>query len=100
MYSGDTRSNESLVELARNADVLIHESTFGDELVEKAFLDGHSTPSQAAETASKAGVGRLFLTHISPRYVETTGFLQQASRVFEKTSIAEDLMEIEVPLKT
>ncbi|MFB0543963.1 MAG: ribonuclease Z [Candidatus Bathyarchaeia archaeon] len=99
VYSGDTRPNEELVELAMGADLLIHESTFGDELAEKAFLDGHSTPSQAAEVARRAGVGELILTHISPRYAESTELLEQAKGVFEVTRVAEDLMEVEVPLK-
>lgn len=99
VYSGDTRPNEELVELARGADLLIHESTFGDELAEKAFLDGHSTPSQAAEIAVKAGVRELILTHISPRYADSTELLDQARGVFKGTRVAEDLMEVEVPLR-
>ena len=99
VYSGDTRPNDGLVELARGADLLIHESTFGDELAEKALLDGHSTPSQAAEVARRAGVRELILTHISPRYVDSAPLLEQARRVFEKTRIADDLMEVEVPFR-
>jgi len=99
VYSGDTRPNEGLVELARGADLLIHESTFGDDLAEKALLDGHSTPSQAAEVARRAGVGELILTHISPRYSDPSELLGQARRVFGRTRIAEDLMEVEVPLR-
>ena len=99
VYSGDTRPNTDLVELARDADVLIHESTFGDELADKALLDGHSTPSQAGEAAAKARVGLLLLTHISPRYVDTTSLLEEARKVFGESRIAEDLMKIEIPLK-
>ena len=96
VYSGDTRPNDALVEFAKGADLLILEATFGDELAEKAALDGHSTPSQAAEIAKRARVKKLILTHISPRYVEMTTLLEQAQRIFEETRIAEDLMEVEV----
>ena len=99
VYSGDTRPNDALVELAKGADLLIHESTFGDELAEKAALDGHSTPSQAAEVARRAGAKELILTHISPRYVDSSVLLEQAGLIFERTRVAEDLMEVEVPLR-
>ena len=51
VYTGDTGDSANIVELAENADLLIHEATFEDELKERANEDGHSTPSMAAETA-------------------------------------------------
>jgi ribonuclease Z len=68
-------------------------------LAEKAALDGPSTPSQAAEVARRAGVKELILTHISPRYVDSAVLLEQAGLIFERTRVAEDLMEVEVPLR-
>ncbi|MDH5690561.1 MAG: ribonuclease Z, partial [Candidatus Bathyarchaeota archaeon] len=62
VYTGDTRPSENLVKLAENADLLIHEATFDDELMERALEDGHSTPSMAAETAKEAGAKWLVLT--------------------------------------
>jgi ribonuclease Z len=96
VYSGDTKPSENVVELARGADLLIHEATFGDELAERAGEDGHSTVGQAAGVAAKAGVKRLFLTHISNRYGDTAPLLEAARKVFPNTSIAEDLLEVEV----
>jgi ribonuclease Z len=84
--------------LAENADLLIHEATFDDEMVERAGEDGHSTPSQAAETAKEAGVKRLVLTHISARYRDAGLLLEQARKVFFNTDLAEDLLTIELPL--
>jgi len=98
VYTGDTSSCEALVKLAQEADLLIHEATLGDELEEKALESGHSTPSQAAEVAKKAGVKRLVLTHISGRYPEEEGFLECARRLFLETVVAEDFMVLEVPL--
>lgn len=99
IYSGDTSPNDNLVELARGADVLIHESTFLDELSDRAEEDGHSTAAQAAEVAKRAGVGRLILTHISSRYPEPDAMLAEAKNVFDNVVVAWDLMEIDVPLK-
>ena len=99
VYSGDTRPCMNLVRLAENADLLIHDATLDDELAEKAYEDGHSTPSQAAEIARKAGVDRLVLTHISARYKSAEKLLEQAKKVFPNVFVAEDFMKIEIPLK-
>jgi ribonuclease Z len=98
VYSGDTRQSENLVKLAENADMLIHEATFDDELMERAIEDGHSTPSMAAETAKKAGVKRLILTHISARYKDADLLLEQARKIFVNTELAEDFLRLELPL--
>jgi len=97
-YTGDTSPCNATLALAKDADILIHEATFGDELEDKALESGHSTPSQAAEIARKAGVKRLVLTHISGRYAMEDGFLDRARRIFPETIIAEDFMVLEVPL--
>jgi ribonuclease Z len=99
VYSGDTSPNEALINLASGADVLIHESTFLDELSDRAEEDGHTTAAQAAEVAKKAGVGRLVLTHISSRYPEPGVMLTEAKKRFDNVVVASDLMEIDVPLK-
>jgi len=98
VYSGDTRPIESFLRLVEGADLLIHEATFDDELLDKAIEDGHSTPSQAAETAKKARVKRLVLTHLSSRYKNPQSLLEQARKIFSKVDVAQDFMEIEVPL--
>jgi len=99
VYSGDTSPNDDLIELAMGADILIHESTFLDELSDRAEEDGHSTATQAAEVAKKAEVGRLVLTHISSRYSEPDAVLAEAKKIFDKVVVASDFMEIDVPLK-
>jgi ribonuclease Z len=98
VYTGDTRPFAALVKLSTNADLLIHDSTLGDELADRAEEDGHSTPSQAAKTAKKAKVKKLVLTHISARYADPSVLLDQARKIFKNTVIAEDFMKIEIPL--
>jgi ribonuclease Z len=98
VYSGDTRPSQRILRLAKGADLLIHEATFDDELLKRAKEDGHSTPSQAAETAKKAKVKRLILTHLSSRYKNPEPLLEQARRIFSKVGVAEDFMEIELRL--
>jgi len=99
VYSGDTRQSENIVRLAEGADLLIHEATFDDELKERAVEDGHSTPSMAAETAKKAGVKQLVLTHVSARYKDAKLLLEQARKTFVNTELAEDFLRLELPLQ-
>jgi len=98
VYTGDTRPFKELVNFAESADLLIHDATLDDELAEKAFEDGHSTASQAAETAAKAKVKKLILTHVSARYKEVDVLLKQAKRVFPNVIVAEDFLKLEIPL--
>lgn len=98
VYSGDTRPTEAIKKLAGGADLLIHEATFLDDLKERAVEDGHSTVSEAAELARDAGVNKLALTHFSSRYTDPETLFDEAKMVFSRTVIAEDLMEIDIPL--
>jgi len=81
VYTGDTRPFKGFAKFAADADLVIHESTFDDALSEKAEVDGHSTPSQAAQ-----------------RYVDAGLLLEQAQKVFKNTLVAEDFTELELPL--
>jgi ribonuclease Z len=98
VYSGDTGPFEAFVRFAAGADLVIHESTFDDALAEKAEVDGHSTPSQAALQAKRAEAKQLALTHISARYADAGLLLEQAQKVFENTVVAEDFLVLELPL--
>jgi ribonuclease Z len=98
VYTGDTRPFDGFAKFAQGADLVIHESTFDDSLAEKAAVDGHSTPSQAAQEAKAANAKQLVLTHISARYPDAGLLLEQAKKIFSNTLLAEDFMELELPL--
>jgi len=98
---GDTRQTPNAVSLAQHADVLVHESTFGKDEGKLAHNYYHSTSTQAAQVAKKAGVHQLLLTHISARY---TGKLskelqKQAQQVFPNTKVVRDFDLIDVPIQ-
>ena len=98
VYTGDTKPFKRLEKFAADADLLIHDSTLGDELAERAEKYGHSTVDQAAESAKKAKVKQLILTHISQRYEDPSTWLKQARKIFKNTAMAEDFMQVEIPL--
>ncbi|MEW6329427.1 MAG: MBL fold metallo-hydrolase, partial [Candidatus Micrarchaeota archaeon] len=94
VYSGDTMPCKGVELASKNADVLIHDATFGDEMKEEAGLKLHSTVSDAANIAKKAGAKKLILTHISNRYKDARALEEQARRIFKNSEVARDGMEI------
>lgn len=90
-YVTDTAPCENAVELARDVDLLIHEATYADDMVEEAVRRKHSTARDAATIAASAGAKRLLLTHFSPRYTDPTVLLEEARSVFPDVEIAQQL---------
>lgn len=92
VYSGDTDVSENLVVLSKDADLLICESAFPDELK----VQGHLTPSLAGETATRANVGQLVLTHFYPQ-CDLVDIEKQCRKAYAGPLVlAEDLMQIEL----
>ncbi|MEG3343149.1 ribonuclease Z [Streptococcus suis] len=95
---GDTRKCHASVRLAVNADVLVHEATYGKGDEKTARKHGHSTNMEAAQVAKDAGVKQLLLNHISPRFLskDISQLRKDASTIFEQVHIVKDLEEIEL----
>ena len=73
-YSSDTAPCDTVVELARGADVLIHEAA-------EPTL-GHSSAEQAGEIARRAGAKRLVLIHYRPASHKYERWLEEATAAF------------------
>jgi ribonuclease Z len=100
VYTGDTTPSPAFLPVLKGADLWISEATFADEAADKAAETLHSSAGDVARLAAEAGVQRLILTHISSRYSEdVTPLLEDARKYFPDVTVAEDFMEVEVPLR-
>jgi len=98
VYSADTRPCKSVIHHAMGADLLIHDSTFRDDLRERAEKTGHSTVGEACEVAMKARVKKLALTHFSARYKneDLDKIEKEAKSLFNNVFVAKDLLSVEL----
>lgn len=99
-YVGDTAVFDGLSDMVKGVDLLYHEATFGDDCADKAAQMFHCTARDAAETALRAGAGRLVIGHFSSRYKDTGVLLRQAREVFPDTEAGMEGAVFEVPEKT
>lgn len=87
-YSGDTEPTPQVVQLAQNANILVHESTGASV--------GHSDAAQAGQIAKSAGADKLYLIHYANGRFKDNGIVTKASQEFNgSVSLAEDFMEFE-----
>jgi ribonuclease Z len=89
VHIGDAAYTDNLLEVAREADVLVIEATYLHAEAELAQRFGHLTARQAAELATEAGVRALILTHLSRRYRERD-VLDEARAIFPAAWVAHD----------
>jgi ribonuclease Z len=92
---GDAGRTDDLVEVCRDADALVIESTYLDEEADMAREFSHLTARMGAELAAKAGVKKLILTHLSRRYREKD-VLAEAQSVFPNSVVARDFDEFKI----
>lgn len=95
-YCTDTRPCTNAARLSENVDLMIHETTYLDDLRELAHERGHSTTLDAARIALEAKAKRLLITHFSPRYKDPETLADEARTVFSATHAARDLVAIHV----
>jgi len=93
----DTKPIMGLPEVIKGADVLVHEATADRSLEEKANKFGHSTAAQAATIAKEAGVRKLFMVHVSPRYKDVEPLLKEARSIFTESYLPNDLDFFSIP---
>ena len=86
---GDLGETDSLLDVVKDVDGMVIESTYLEEEADMARQFSHLTARQAAEFAVKTGARKLFLTHLSRRYREKD-VLAEAQQVFPGAVVARD----------
>ena len=101
-YCTDTRPCEAAEKLAKNADLLIFDSTFGDKNQERAKVTFHSTSREAAILARESNVKKLMLWHISSRNEKGADneLLQQAHEEFAESYLSQDFDSVDILRQT
>ncbi|MEI2754922.1 MAG: ribonuclease Z [Chitinophagaceae bacterium] len=87
-FCADTKYDESLIPHITNADMIYHETTYLDNLRERAESRFHSTTKQAALIAQKAKVKKLLIGHFSSKYDTLEAFEKEAREIFPNTELA------------
>src|SRR5262249_32279933 len=92
------RLDQNIVQLSREADLLIHEAQYTPEELKHKKGWGHSSWAQAIEVAKQAGVKQLALTHHDPDHNDE--FLlrveDECQKHFPHVVLAREKMEIEL----
>jgi ribonuclease Z len=89
-YCSDTQYHEEIVPVVQNVTLMYHESTFLEEMRDRANKTMHSTAIDAATIALKANAGQLILGHFSARYENQDLFLLEAQTIFKNCLLASD----------
>lgn len=87
-YCSDTIYNEGYFAQIANADLLYHESTFLNNMLERAQSTYHTTALQAGQVALKTNAKKLLIGHFSARYKTLNELLDEACSVFPSTELA------------
>ncbi|XP_077995055.1 zinc phosphodiesterase ELAC protein 2-like [Glandiceps talaboti] len=93
VYSGDTMPSHGLIDIGKNADLLIHEGTLQDGMEDEALDKRHSTISQAVAIGNRMNAGFLLLTHFSQRY-HYIPVINVGESDLKKLGIAYDYMKV------
>jgi len=93
----DTGLNSNSNILAKNSDILICDSSFGEDFKDKAKEHKHLTAGEAAGIAKKSKSKKLILTHISQRYDRRRkNILDEAKKIFKNSILVNDLDVLEL----
>jgi ribonuclease Z len=88
VYCSDTMYNENYFKQISNADMLYHEATFLNNMLDRARITHHTTALQAAQIAEITNIKKLIIGHFSARYKTLNELLDEAQSVFPETELA------------
>lgn len=96
-YCTDTRPVKSIVDNAKNSDLLICEGMYGEKGKEaKAREHKHMTFYEAARIAKESEPKEMWLTHYSPSLVRPEEYMKEVRKIFPNTMPGKDGKSIEI----
>jgi ribonuclease Z len=95
-YCSDTHYMPDLSRQLQGVTTLYHESTYGEDSLQRADKYYHSTARQAALVARDAGVRQLLLGHYSSRYEDEQVLLREAQEVFPASFLTDEMAVFDV----
>lgn len=98
-FCSDTAFEPSMVPVIEGVDILYHESTFADDMKQRAKETMHSTAKQAAEIAKRANAKKLLLGHFSARYTDLDIFESEAREIFKNSFIVSEGQTYDVEME-
>ena len=96
VYSGDTRPCNALVREGFGADLLIHEATHADDMLDKARSDRHSTVGEAIDVATRMQAQHTILTHFSSRWEKLVPDVRAYGAKAARVACAVDCMHVPI----
>jgi len=87
-FAADTAFEEAVATKVKGVDLLYHETTYLQDLADRASKRFHCTTVQAATIAKQANVKRLIIGHFSSKYEMLDDFEREAREVFPNTELA------------
>ncbi len=87
-FFSDTKLQPDLLNKIKEVDLLYHEATFANDMIDRADQTYHTTAQQAAQFAKDAGVRKLILGHFSARYKELDPIIDEAKAIFSEAELA------------
>jgi ribonuclease BN (tRNA processing enzyme) len=113
VISGDTNRNANLIELAKGADILIHEAidldwarslfpaqrTPAQDAKLRHLLEAHTGAHDLGSIADAADVKLLVLSHLAPPTLDDQAWLRQFTRTRGKAVVGKPLMSFVVPVQ-
>lgn len=94
-FSGDTGPHADIAQLAKGADLLVHDAVHGPNPVPDPAAARHSSAMDAAQIARRAGVAQLALVHMSRCDAERA--LAAAKKAFPATILPREGDTLEIP---
>jgi ribonuclease BN (tRNA processing enzyme) len=93
VFTGDSDYDRGIIELSKNADVLIADCSFPDAMKVK----GHMTPRECGMVAKEAGVKKLLLSHLYPAPFPDEERIKECRMIFHgDVALSYDLLELNI----